>query len=211
MNLWLARHGTTAANREGRFQGRLDYPLSVEGGREAILLAWRLAPVAIDGIFCSDLDRARETARVIARENGAPLMVTPLLRESCWGIIEGLTRKEIAACFPYLERSWRAGKTPFIPGAESKRRLKGRCRLLFKRLTHSYSPGKTLLLVSHGRLINALLATALGRPVRSSWAFVPRPASLSLLQRPAPGSNWHLAIFDDCRHLISRKDLIPRF
>ncbi len=204
MDLWLARHGTTAANREGRFQGSLDFPLSAEGRREAALLARRLVPLALDGIFSSDLSRAWETARIIARENGAPLKATPLLRESRWGVIEGLTREEAAARFPYLERCWHRGKLPLIPGAESRRCLRGRCRLLLERLESRCSPEAAILLVSHGRLLNALLATALGWPARQPWPFAPHPASLSLLLRPAPGSSWRLALFNDCCHLTER-------
>lgn len=204
MKLFLARHGTTLANREKRFQGLLDFPLSIEGRREAFCLAQRLAPLALDGIYSSDLSRAGETARIIARKNKALLRFTPLLRESCWGVIEGLTRAEIAVRYPYLIQNWRAGKTPFIPGAESKRRLRGRCRLLLRRLKGCYASNASLLLVSHGRFINALIAAVLGWPVRCRWPFVSRPAALSLLQQPVPGGRWDLLFFNDCRHLTKR-------
>lgn len=201
MDLWLARHGTTTANLEGRFQGWQDTALSTEGLREAAALAQRLARLPLDTIFSSDLQRARQTARFIARANGAPLKVTPLLRECRWGIIEGLTRVEAAARYPFLASRWSGGRRPAIPGAESKRLLIARCRLLFRCLESLYPPESVILLVSHGRFLNALLTTALGFPLRQSWPFMVHPASLSLLRRPVTAGGWRIELFNDRCHL----------
>ena len=48
MNLLLVRHGETAWNRDGRYQGRTDIPLSPDGEDQVARIAQRLADVPID-------------------------------------------------------------------------------------------------------------------------------------------------------------------
>lgn len=62
----LIRHGSTAWNKEKRSQGQTDNPLDQEGREQALLLAVRLSEETWDAIYASDLERASETARIIA-------------------------------------------------------------------------------------------------------------------------------------------------
>ena len=48
MKVWLLRHGMTACNAEGRYQGRLDVPLSPEGAK-----ALRAADFAPETVYVS--------------------------------------------------------------------------------------------------------------------------------------------------------------
>ena len=67
MGSWyLVRHGETEWNRTGRMQGHINVPLSGVGRRQATLLAAQLGDVRFDAIYSSDLDRAHETARLVA-------------------------------------------------------------------------------------------------------------------------------------------------
>lgn len=202
MELWLARHGTTQANLEGRIQGRLDFPLSPKGYLEADRLAEYLKAAPPDSILCSDMQRARQTAQIVAARLGLTVEETPLLRECSWGIIEGLTREEIRRRFPsiaaYLDGG---GKTPFIPGAEGKRRLKARCRVLLQMINSRFHSGERLLLVSHGRFLNALISTSLGLKPRQRWPYSQNPASLTILKAPDGAGSFRLAIFNYCYHL----------
>src|SRR5690606_21641226 len=66
--LLLARHGETDWNREGRWQGHANVPLNERGREQARELAQRLAGVAIDVIYASDLARAHETALIVAED-----------------------------------------------------------------------------------------------------------------------------------------------
>ena len=61
-DLYLARHGQTAYNAEGRFQGWSPVPLDATGRAQALELATAVAAVAPTTLVCSDIARARETA-----------------------------------------------------------------------------------------------------------------------------------------------------
>jgi broad specificity phosphatase PhoE len=62
----LARHGRTAFNREGRFQGHLPVPLDDTGRAQAGELARAASRVPLASLWCSPLARARETAAIVA-------------------------------------------------------------------------------------------------------------------------------------------------
>src|SRR5215213_2410221 len=103
--LLLARHGETAWNSEGRWQGHTDIALSPRGREQAVALAGRLQRLghAVARIRSSDLGRARETAEIVARTLGVTdLGVDPRLRERGFGVFEGLTREECGARYPDL-------------------------------------------------------------------------------------------------------------
>mgnify|MGYP001616981591 CR=1 FL=1 len=70
----LVRHGETPWNDQARYQGQEDIPLSEQGWAQAEHLAERLASESIDAIYASDLARARDTAQVVARRLGKPVM-----------------------------------------------------------------------------------------------------------------------------------------
>ena len=111
----LVRHGQSEWNAVGRWQGQADPPLSDVGRAQARAAASSLG--ALDAIFASDLQRATETAAIIAGELGVgPVVVDPDLRERDAGEWSGLTRPEIEERYPgYL------GSSPsFAPGAERR-------------------------------------------------------------------------------------------
>ena len=60
MTVWLLRHGMTADNARGRYQGRRDTPLSPEGVR-----ALRPADFSPATVYVSPLRRAVQTAQIL--------------------------------------------------------------------------------------------------------------------------------------------------
>jgi broad specificity phosphatase PhoE len=66
----LARHGQTAYNAEGRFQGHLPVPLDETGREQARALAETVVGVEVRTLVCSPLSRARETADIVAARIG---------------------------------------------------------------------------------------------------------------------------------------------
>ena len=75
--LFLARHGETDWNRDGRFQGHADPPLNDAGRRQAEHLAEELADEPPEAVYASDLRRAFETAEVIGARFGLPVGRAP--------------------------------------------------------------------------------------------------------------------------------------
>lgn len=99
----LARHGETAWNRERRAQGWAPIPLNERGREQATALADYLTErYAIDRIRASDLDRAAETAQIVA-DGGFPHLkpeLEPYWRERGLGVYQGLTYEELSERFP---------------------------------------------------------------------------------------------------------------
>lgn len=199
MDIWLLRHGTTEANREKRFQGRIEYPLSSQGRWEAHLLAVRLKSASIDAVLCSDLVRAWETAAIIGKVLNLEPAKETLLRECSWGILEGLTWKEIKKKYPLFY--WKGKRRAGLVGGESIRKLLARSRIALTRTTKKYLFCNRIALVSHGRFINAIIAAALGFNTRNTWSFAPSPASVTILKYYRFSNLYRLALFNDCCHL----------
>jgi len=72
VRLLLVRHGETDWNAERRIQGVTDVPLNDTGRRQALRLRRRLAGLAIDAVYTSDLCRSLETARIVVGSHPFP-------------------------------------------------------------------------------------------------------------------------------------------
>jgi probable phosphoglycerate mutase len=159
--LLLARHGETDWNRELRFQGHADPPLNDVGRRQARELAGRLADEGIAAIYCSDLRRAHETARIVGEALGVEVTVVPGLREIDVGSWSGLTRDEISEHFPDGFARWLEGAQGH--DGESGDELRARVIETAERIAAAH-PGGRILLVTHGGALRALLTHAAGAP-----------------------------------------------
>ena len=108
--LYLIRHGQTAHSAADVFSGASNVDLADEGRRQATCLAQRLAGEPIAAFYCSSLQRAIETATLVAQPHG--LTPTPVadLREIDYGHWEGLPRAEVLARFGDEYTTW--GRDP---------------------------------------------------------------------------------------------------
>ena len=102
-SLLVIRHGQSLWNVDERWQGRANIALSDLGVQQARLAA--LALGTFDLIASSQLDRARDTAQIIAEHLGiGPIIVDERIQETDIGPWEGLTRPEIESRWPgYME------------------------------------------------------------------------------------------------------------
>ena len=87
-------------NKQSRYQGQSNVPLSDTGRMQAKILSRRLENEAIDLIYASDLDRAIETANIIAEPHDLEVICSKSMRELGFGIWEGLTYDEIINKWP---------------------------------------------------------------------------------------------------------------
>ena len=145
--LLLVRHGESEWNAVGRWQGWADPPLSDLGQRQAAVAARAVG--AVDAIVSSDLQRASQTAAIIAGELGiGPVVSAPELRERDAGPWTGLTRREIEDEWP----GWIAeGKRP--DGYEEDEGLLARVLPALQTLE---AAGGSALVVTHGGVIGAV-------------------------------------------------------
>lgn len=160
-SLLFIRHAQSVWNADGRWQGQANPPLSETGRRQAKLLAQRLQTWKIERLYCSDLERAKETATIVGRALDLVPVIDPAWRERGIGALEGLTAEEIEARFPDIWAKRFDGPMDAIPGAESSADLFDRVGRACASLLAQHE-GETIAVVSHGGTILASLSHLLG-------------------------------------------------
>jgi broad specificity phosphatase PhoE len=169
MSLWLARHGETEENAEGRILGRRDPPLSPAGVTQAEALAGRLRDAGVVAVWTSPLRRARETAEVVGRSLGVEPVVLDELVESDRGDWEGRRIVDLEEESPDLHAAFISGDPSFrFPGGESIAEQRARTRAALSEVRAGPSPA---LVVAHAGTIRAALA--------DSGASVPAESALA--------------------------------
>lgn len=180
--LWFVRHGATEWNRKKTLQGWADIGLSPEGEAQMWRLAERLRGngQGFTALFSSDLLRARQSAEILARRLGLPVLDTPYLREQDMGFLTGKTKAEGRRAFPEAFAAFDADPwhTP-LPGGESLADVAAR----YGRFLEGLPPGR-FLVVTHSRLIKAALILALEAP-KHLWPRLRVPnGSLTVIRYP---------------------------
>lgn len=181
--LYVVRHGQTAGNLAGLFCGHSETELTEIGVAQAQALGRKLSTIAFDAAYASDLSRAGDTAAHILAENptAPPIRVDPRLREMHYGEWEALPAHELREQFPDLWGSFLSAKTHALPGGETITVLRERMASAVRDAAVAHPEG-TVLVVSHGQAIMALLAELLQVPTEASWAFAVENTSVSRIQ-----------------------------
>jgi len=202
LRLIVVRHGVTDWNRQGRFQGHLDPPLSEAGHREARLVAERIAAdheLRPTRIVSSSLARALETAAAIATATGLEAEADPRLMEIGQGEWEGRTHAELEVADAERYRAWRdAAGVRQPPGGEPIASATERVGELLAELLAG-APS-TVCLVSHGGTLRILARALFDLRDDRSWALDVDNASIGVATRA--GSRWRLDRWNDTRHLL---------
>jgi broad specificity phosphatase PhoE len=158
--VFLARHGQTAYNLEGRFQGQLPVPLDETGRRQAAELAERAAKHGFSALWSSPLLRARETADVVARRIGLQPREDARLMETDAGDWTDRTFADVQAEAPEAFAAFAAGDPGFaFPGGESFAEQEVRVAAALADVELGELPA---LVVCHGMVIRAALSGRAG-------------------------------------------------
>ncbi len=190
--LW--RHGRTAWNAEGRFQGQLDVELDAVGVEQAARAARLLAGLPPAAVLCSDLLRAKATAEPLLRLTGLAATYHPGLRETHGGAWQGLTGVEMRADDHGSFTAWRRGSDLPAGGSGERRSEVGRrATEVVHRTLVDLSAGGVLVVVTHGGTARATIGTLVGLPVEH-WDVFGGLAncSWSVLEE-TPVGGWRLA------------------
>ncbi len=172
--LYLIRHGETDWNRLSLYQGTTDVPLNDVGREQAEALAERLRGVVFDAAYTSPLRRAADTARVVLRGAGVPLMKVRELSEISYGTWQGQAPGAEGRCDPVLEQQWRDSPwTVRFPRGESLEEVRMRGTMALGAILAAHAGG-TVLVSGHGHLNRVLLIHLLGLPRESFWE-IPQP------------------------------------
>jgi broad specificity phosphatase PhoE len=159
--IWVARHGETAANAEGRVQGRIDPPLNERGREQARELADAVEGLGLRALYSSQLVRARDTAAAVAERTGLPLRVDDRLAESDRGAWEGRLLGDIERDEPDAWAAYRATDPDFrFPDGESLREHVARVSAALDDVASGEQPA---LVVCHGGTVRCALVARGGR------------------------------------------------
>jgi len=158
------RHGQTAWNFDGRFQGQSDIDLDATGIEQAAQAAQTLAALGPAAIVSSDLKRARDTADALAKLTGLPVATDERLRETYLGSWQGKTRAEVEVEYPGEAAAWLAGGLERRGGGEHMTEVADRAEAAVLDAISDLPPRSTLVAVTHGGAGRVLLAQLMGLP-----------------------------------------------
>lgn len=180
LTIWLVRHGETASNADGMFQGHLDTPLNERGESQAREVGCYLTDVTFDAVYASDLERAARTAELIV--NGRQTIVLDAdLREMNYGVLQGVRYIDAESTLRShgMAEAWATGEVQrrgmALPGGESQRRFRVRSKRFVAMLERIHGSGdRSVLVVAHGGKLATLLTVLLDLPghARHSFRFV---------------------------------------
>ncbi|NLC66807.1 MAG: histidine phosphatase family protein [Clostridium sp.] len=157
--LYITRHGETKWNREKRFQGWKNSPLTEKGVLDGKKLNEIVKEKKIDKIYTSPLKRAYETATYAKGDKDIDLIVLDELREINMGSWEGRTIKDIKKVesenyynywndpFKFIENSGESFKS-FLDRAESALDI----------ITNNSKKDENILVVTHGVTLKAIIS-----------------------------------------------------
>jgi len=176
---YLIRHGDNdvlSYALAGRAPG---VHLNTRGQQQALRLAEHLGGRAIDHIFSSPLERARETAEPLARKLGLKAEICDAITEINYGDWTGKTMTELEQMGGWKQwNTFRSGTRP--PGGESILEVQARTVGQIEKLRRDL-PNSSVALFSHGDPLRSALVYYLGMPLDLLRRLKLHPASVTVL------------------------------
>ncbi|GGQ63465.1 MSMEG_4193 family putative phosphomutase [Couchioplanes azureus] len=179
----LLRHGRTTANASGGLAGRLPVELDDIGREQAVRVGERLRKLPLAAVVTSPLSRCRQTLELALPD------VTPVVDEGLvecgYGAWEGRPLKELAQdpLWPVVQQHPSA---VVFPGGEAMAAMSARAVAAIRRrdaqVTAEHGPEALWLACSHGDVIKAIVADAMGLHLDEFQRIVADPASLSVIR-----------------------------
>ena len=187
----LIRHGRTSANTAGLLVGRTSgIELDELGVQQAAELGTRLAGVPLRGIVTSPLRRCRQTAQAVlsGQSNSCVMAVDQRLVECAYGEWTGKSLRELSKDKLWSSVQQQPSAVRF-PGGEAMSDMSARAIAAVRdwdaRMEAEQGPDAVWAAVSHGDVIKAILADALGMHLDSFQRIVVDPASISIVRYTA--------------------------
>lgn len=160
----IVRHGEAEGNREGRFIGQIDVPLTDLGRNQVERLAPTLMDLGVTRVVSSDLQRAAETVKPVAERLGLMLEFEPRLREIANGEWAGLMAEDIATRWPERFAAYRAGEDVARDGGERWEDVQRRVRDAMIELASQSTNDDVVLVGTHAGPAMAIARWAAGHP-----------------------------------------------
>ncbi len=164
--LIFIRHGYSKGNKENRFSGQMDIPLDTLGYRQAEQLRdYLLKNVTINSIYASDLGRACDTVKPIAKALKKAIHTRKTLREVDVGNWQGMLIEDVKEKYPqsFAHYKEKPGLSCF-DGGENYSDVLGRVLPTVQKIAKE-NEGKTAIIGTHGDVIRVLHAAWTGVPL----------------------------------------------
>ncbi len=169
MKLLIVRHGESEADILQVHEGRADYELTEKGHMQAQVLAKYIKEkYKAEKIYASSLKRAHQTAQHISDAIGVSIETEEMLMEFNNGLIAGLSFEEADRKYPYI---------PNLPihesvyKQESKLEFRHRAETVLSKIISENKENATIVVVTHGGMINQLYHAFLKLPIQSGNVF----------------------------------------
>ena len=199
LRLLYLRHGETDLNHEQRMQGVPGVELNDRGRQQLDAAAERLVGEGVTHIVSSDLERARQSAAIVAERLELPFQLDPRLREQDLGTREGESWPDLAEVVGEKDADRFLTDADFSPPeGESKRSVLERTTACFEEI-RADGDGKTVLAVSHGGPLLTFVYHVLGIPMTVRNRFYAGNGSLT--EFTVFAGEWSLVTLNEIQHL----------
>lgn len=200
--MFLCRHAATAQNEIRPFilQGsELDGPLTTTGETQAAQLAEALRHFDIAALYASPMQRAWQTAGIVAAHHGLSVTTVPEFRECGVGLWKGLDWQTIQARYPGEYAAFRENpvEVPHPEGESYGDVYRRATPALEAILTHH--PGQNIVVIAHCMVNRILLAGHAGIPLQAARSIKQHNCGINVLQHN--GEQIELLTLNSVLHL----------
>ena len=178
------RHGQARNNVERILAGRTSgFPLTDLGNHQAEKIGDFLKPFNISKIYCSPIERAEQTAKIVANKVGLNCTIDERLTEIEMGNFSGMHYDEMFAKHGNIFLKFYQGH-PIVEtnGIETFASVKERILDIVTQCASKHDDREVILLVTHMDPIKSMISTILQPTPESLYEMIIRNASLTILK-----------------------------
>lgn len=181
MLIFLVRHGESEGNRDNKFRGRVDFPLTEIGLKQADELKEFLKGFDFVRIISSPLKRSVQTAQPIADLKKIKIEKDESFNNISLGPWENLEKDYVEKIFPKEWEIWK--KTPEYLEVDGMEKLDDVMERSLKRIKELVNTSKgNILIVTHRAILKPLVSGLLGIPKPYFWKIHFDPASTTIFE-----------------------------
>lgn len=149
MNLYVIRHGETDMGKN-KIMTNKEELLNENGKKQAIKLREELKKLNINIVYCSPIEKAKQTLRLFDLNKEIPVVIENRLKEREMGIYEGVPFKNVN-----WEKFWNYDSELEYQNLETMKSVYKRVKTLLEELKKSENE-KNILFVTHGGVARAI-------------------------------------------------------
>lgn len=169
MEVYLLRHGQTVMNEQHTLQGQSNSDLNAVGIQQAQQVRQKIVERGLEfqRIYCSPLHRTVQTCRIATGKNETDFILDDRLKEVALGDLEGVRFDSLD---PVLSKKFMRHPFDFVPvgDGETMQQVVDRAGAFLEELKQSEN-SDTVLVVSHGGTLHAILYYLLDKPQETFW------------------------------------------